>query len=365
LNRPRRIALVDLSTEFTGGQSYLQNLIVLLSGSADIWLLKLSPRLSVDAQQGHARSVDLAFASKWGRPVQILLCIMVLTWLRIRHGLDTVWVNGYPEIALMPWARAIGCQAVATRHLTLLTDKPKWHWIRNGWRVHFLYEQLAPAADKIVCVSEAVAESLKTCVPPEKLTVIQNWVPVLPEPVLTRRPDSRPLRLLFVGRLIRHKGGLLLLDAMRRINARDGLSGLSLTVVGDGEDREALEKYAADLDVSFAGFRADTSSFYQGADVFVNPTLGPEGLPLVSLDAMSYGLPCIFSDLPVHKEITRNGTSALLFETGNPEDLKRAIELLLDTPQLIGKYGKLAREAVETSHGAEFARRRYVEELGL
>ena len=365
MNRPRKIALVDLSTEFTGGQSYLQNLVVLLSGETDLWLLKLSPRLTVETRDGETRSVDLAFAARWGRPVQILLCMAVLLWLRIRHGLDTVWVNGYPEIALMPWARLIGCRAVATRHLTLLTDKPKWHWIRNGWRVHFLYERLAPAANKIVCVSEAVAESLRKYVRSEKLTVIQNWVPVLPEPVSPHGDDIKPLRLLFVGRLIQHKGMSLLLEAMRRISVKDGMRGVSLTVVGEGEDRQALEQEAAGLNVQFAGFCADTSSYYKLADVFVNPTLGPEGLPLVSLDAMSYGLPCIFSDLPVHREITRNGKVALLFETGNPDDLKKTIEQVLKSPQLIGKYGRLAREAVESKHRAEFARQRYVEELGL
>jgi glycosyltransferase involved in cell wall biosynthesis len=354
-----------LGTEFTGGQAYLQNLISLLSREADLWLLKLSPGLTVDAKLNNVRSVDLGFARSWGRLWQIPLCMLVVSWLRIRHGLDTVWVNGYPEIALMPWARVIGCKAIATRHLTLLDDRPKWHWIRNGWRVHFLYEHMAPAANKIFCVSEAVADSLKRCVRPEKLAVIHNWIPVLPEPVTHAKICVSPLRLLFVGRLIRHKGLFLLLDALRRLDAVDGLHGVSLTVVGDGEDREVLEKKATNLNVEFAGFRADPSPFYKRSDVFVNPTLGPEGLPLVSLDAMSYGLPCIFSDLPVHKEITGNGKAALLFASGNVEDLVRSIQLLLKSPQLIGKYGWLARELVEASHGAEFARLRYVEELGL
>ena len=365
MNSPRKIAFVDLGLEFTGGQSYLQNLISLLSGVTDIWLLKLSPQLTVDGKQVNVRPVDLGFARNWGRFLQIPLCMAVVLWLRIRHGLDTVWVNGYPEIALMPWARVIGCRAIATRHLTLLGDKPKWHWIRSGWRVHFLYERMAPAANKIVCVSDAVADSLKKCIRPEKLVVIQNWVPVLPEPVSHTKNSVRPLRLLFVGRLIRHKGAFLLLDAMRRLAAVDGLRGMSLTLVGEGEDRELLKTQAANLDVEFAGFRTDTSSFYKRTDAFVNPTLGPEGLPLVSLDAMSYGLPCIFSDLPVHKEITRNGRAALLFESGNVEDLVRSMELLLKAPHLIGSYGQLAREAVEANHRAEFARQRYVEELGL
>lgn len=365
MNRPQKIALVDLSTEFTGGQSYLHNLISLLGGDTELWLLKLSPRLTVSPQQSGVKTIDLGFAIKWGRPLQIPICMMVLAWLRIRHGLDAVWVNGYPEIALMPWARLIGCRAIATRHLTLLTDKPNWHWIRNGWRVHFLYERMAPAANKIVCVSEAVADSLRKYVGSEKLAVIQNWIPVLPEPLPPKKEEVRSLRLLFVGRLIHHKGVFLILDAMRQLKDVDGLRDVSLTVVGEGDDRASLEQEAAGLNVEFAGFRSDTSSFYKYADVFVNPTLGPEGLPLVSLDAMSYGLPCIFSDIPVHKEITRDGKVALLFESGNPEDLKRSLERLLEAPQLIGKYGRLAREAVEANHRPEFARQRYVEELGL
>lgn len=365
MNCPQRIALVDLSTEFTGGQSYLHNLISLLGGDAELWLLKLSPQLAATSGQSGVETVDLGFAIKWGRPFQIPICMMVLAWLRVRHGLDAVWVNGYPEIVLMPWARIIGCRAIATRHLTLLTDKPRWHWIRNGWRVHFLYERMAPAANKIVCVSEAVADSLRTCVSPEKVAVIQNWIPVLPDPVPPRREEERPLRLLFVGRLIRHKGAFLLLDALRRIKALDGVECPSLTVVGEGEDRATLEKAAAGLDVEFVGFRRETSPYYKWADVLVNPTLGPEGLPLVSLDAMSYGLPCIFSDIPVHKEISNNGQAALLFESGNPESLRSSIELLLGAPQLKRHYGGLARRMVEANHGAETARLRYVQELGL
>jgi glycosyltransferase involved in cell wall biosynthesis len=361
----KKIALVDLGLEFTGGTTYLRNLISLISGDADLWLVKLEPLLTIDAMKNNIRSVDLGFAGKWGRPLQIPLCMIVLAWLKVRHGLDAVWVNGYPEIALIPWARAIGCEALATRHLTLLTDKPKWYWIRKGWRVHFLYECLAPAADKIVCVSEAVADSLKTHVRAEKLVVIQSWVPVLPEPNAIGERNLRPLRLLFVGRLIQLKGASLLLDALRRCKTIKGAPGLSLTIVGEGEEREALEKAAANLDVQFVGFHRNMEAFYKHADVFVNPTLGPEGLPLVSLEAMSYGLPCIFSDLPVHREITRNGEAALLFKAGNPEELKKNIELVLEFPHLIGKYGRLARNAVEANHRPEFARQRYVEELGL
>ncbi len=365
MRRPRTVALVDLGIEFTGAQSYVQNLVPLLSGDVRLWLLKVSPRLTLAERTESTTIVDLGFAVRWGRPLQVLLCMLVLCWLRIRRGLDIVWVNGYPEIALMPWARLLGSKAVATRHLTMLTEKPKLYWLRNGWRVHFLYERLAPVADAIVCVSETVSESLKKRVHPEKLVVIHNWVPALPRPVSRPRAAGSPLRMLFVGRLTEHKGVSLLLRAMRRFDTKDATRALSLIIVGEGEERRALEREAAGLDVIFAGFQSDTASYYNLADVFINPTLGPEGMPLVSLDAMSHGLPCIFSDIPVHQEITSGGKAALLFKSGSADDLNRMITGLFESPQLLSHYGKMAREVIQTHHGPDLARQRYLEALAL
>jgi glycosyltransferase involved in cell wall biosynthesis len=265
---------------------------------------------------------------------------------------------------LMPWARLLGMRAMATRHLTLVENKPRLSWLRSGWRVHFLYERLAPFAHRIVCVSDAVRESMKTCVPENKLIVIRNWIPRLPEPRTSDR-STMPLRLLFVGRLIELKGAHLLLDAMRHLAKKRGPAMASLVIVGEGDERAALEIAAQGLDVTFAGFHKDPSQFYREADVFINPSLGPEGLPLVSLDAMSYGLPCVFSNLPVHREITGNGQAALLFERGDAGDLARALEYLIDSPQSVTNYGQVARQIAGEMFTADFARRRYLEELNL
>lgn len=364
MKRARRIAFVDLGTEFTGAQAYAQNLLPLLSDDARLWLIKIAPQFRLSNSPTSIAVLDLGFSLKWGRAVQVALCMFVLLWLRLRHGLTTVWVNGYPEIALMPWARLLGMRAMATRHLTLVENKPAMSWLRSGWRVHFLYERLAPCAHRIVCVSDAVRESMKTCVPEDKLVVIRNWIPRLPEPRNAYR-STLPPRLLFVGRLIELKGAHLLLEAMRRLTAERGRTVASLVIVGEGDERAALETSAQGLDVTFAGFHKDPSQFYRDADVFINPSLGPEGLPLVSLDAMSYGLPCVFSNLPVHREITGDGQAALLFERGDAGDLARAIGNILDSPLLGADYGNVARQIAGEMFTADFARRRYLEELNL
>ena len=54
---------------------------------------------------------------------------------------------------------------------------------------------------------------------------------------------------------------------------------------------------------------------------------------MVALEAMSYGLPCVFSDLPVHSEITANGRAALLFHRGDSRDLRAALISLIEDDQ--------------------------------
>jgi glycosyltransferase involved in cell wall biosynthesis len=86
---------------------------------------------------------------------------------------------------------------------------------------------------------------------------------------------------------------------------------------------------AGRTDVHFAGFLRDVTSLYERADIVVMPSLGPEGLPMTSLEAMARGIPCIFSDLPVHSEISDGGKGACLFTSGKAESLHQALTTLL------------------------------------
>jgi glycosyltransferase involved in cell wall biosynthesis len=163
--------------------------------------------------------------------------------------------------------------------------------------------------------------------------------------------------LLYVGRLVELKGLSLLLGAMRQI------PGLSLTVVGEGAFRKEFEQMAEGLDVVFAGFQRATGPFFEKADLFVNPSLGPEGLPMVSLEAMAYSLPCILSDLPVHSEISQDGASAMLFKRGSVQSLAQRIRELVADPILRGGYAQRAHQAIVEYYSAPMAAEKYLRAL--
>ena len=91
----------------------------------------------------------------------------------------------------------------------------------------------------------------------------------------------------------------------------------------------------------------------------VTPSLGPEGSSLVTLEAMALGVPCLLSDLPVHREITREGTIAGLFRSGDAEDLAVQMEHMLLDEALRERCTKQAHHLVHAEHNGDLAIRAY------
>lgn len=361
--RKHAILLIDLNMFFGGGQVYLSQLSEVLRDRAALYAFCVNPKVAQQLRDRGVHAVSFARALNMGKPVHMCLCVMMCVWFRLFRGVDTIWVNGIPDIVAMPVARVLGCTALATRHLTLEIEEQEWYRGRKRRAAEFLYRKLASSAHKIVCVSQAVADDLTRIVSAKKLVVIQNWVSSLPELSQLSRQQQRPFRLLYVGRLQKYKGASTVLAAMRRLESANPERGIALTIVGEGRYREELQLEAEGLDVQFAGFQQDPTPYYRNADVFLNPSMGPEGLPLVSLEAMSHGLPCIFSDLPVHKEITDHGMSSLLFKAGDVDDLCLKISLLLCSQELLEHYGQSARKRIESTHTIASARVRYLQLL--
>ncbi len=112
----------------------------------------------------------------------------------------------------------------------------------------------------------------------------------------TRKAKSS-LRLLFVGRLVPYKGADMLIKAISLFddNIREKVS---LSIVGDGPERENLERQAESLgicrNVNFAGWvdQHKTIEYYRNSDIFCFPSVREFGGAVV-LEAMASGLPCI------------------------------------------------------------------------
>lgn len=150
-------------------------------------------------------------------------------------------------------------------------------------------------------------------------------------------------RLLFVGRLAAVKGVPVLLEALAK--ARGGGTGASLTLIGDGPEREELQAQAAALGltgaVTFAGYKSqdEVAQALGQADMLVLPSFA-EGVPVVLMEAMAAGLPVIATRVGGVGELVEDGLTGLTVPPGDAAALARAIETLAGDAALRARLGR-------------------------
>ena len=214
-----------------------------------------------------------------------------------------------------------------------------------------------------VALNEEVRSSIcrEYALPPSAVPVVGNGIDL----DAFRGPQRRGLRgagarLLCVARLAPAKNHALLLQtvALLRESGRD----VSLTLVGDGPLRGALEERARELGIServrFAGRRTDTAAFYRDCDLFVLLS-DYEGMPMSIIEAMASGLPVVATRAGGVAELVDDGVNGALVEA-DAAAAAGAIAAICDDPAL---YARLSAGAVRTSshYSAEAMMEKYVD----
>lgn len=234
---------------------------------------------------------------------------------------------------------------------------PWWQKLRrlDAWRLQHdpLLRRTYESAACVIGVAPYVQQFLSPLQIRRFEIMSETAVPEVHD-AIDRQERRGPVRLLYVGRIVRTKG---LRDVIRALDLVRDLE-VTLDIVGDGNDREACEQLASELGLdSRATFhgkvpRASVDDFYQQADVFVYPSYREPG-GNVSLEAMSYSLPLI---------VCRRGgpganvddTCAISLEAETPEQLARdcaaAIRALVVQPDLRLRMGDAARQHAASTH---------------
>jgi glycosyltransferase involved in cell wall biosynthesis len=121
-------------------------------------------------------------------------------------------------------------------------------------------------------------------------------------------------------------------------------------IVGDGAERDHLVQLSKDLDignlVTFTGYRNDALQIMRRMDVVVNPSVRPEPLGRVIIEAMFFGIPVIATNNGAPTELIEDGKTGFLVEPGKPEQIVTAICSLWDDEGLRKKVGEAARAFV-------------------
>lgn len=199
-------------------------------------------------------------------------------------------------------------------------------------------------ANVTVTVSESLREDMRNAGFGGAIEVIPNFVRALP----ADSEETVPGRLLTVGRLIATKNHSLVLHAMARLPER-----YTLDVLGDGPDRQALERLVDELGlrhrVSFRGYCENPAGFYARSQIVVHPSLG-ETYGLVLFEASDFGKPVVAVNQSVMADIVPKLVPGVLADP-RPESFVSAILGLDAEPIADGVFREAASRRAELANG--------------
>jgi glycosyltransferase involved in cell wall biosynthesis len=241
------------------------------------------------------------------------------------------------------WAARLagqGTPVMVTEHNTMSRAAGEGPLARRLWPP--LLRAFYPWAASVVAVSRGAAEdfALTSGFPRERVEVVYNPV-ITPEIMALARhtPDhpwfagGGPPVILAVGRLTPQKDFPTLLRAFAQVRRR---RPARLLILGEGEERAALEALAAELgvaaDVALPGFRENAMAYMAGSALFVLSSAW-EGLPTVLIEALAAGTRVVSTDCPSGpREILQDGRLGSLVPVGDVIALADAMTDALARP---------------------------------
>jgi len=156
-----------------------------------------------------------------------------------------------------------------------------------------------------------------------------------------------PFRIISVGRLAPVKGHAILLEAFALV--RNRFPDTELTIIGVGPEMAPLQQLARELalPVEFTGGMPNESVRERvlQSHCFALASFA-EGVPVVLMEAMALGIPCVATRVMGVPELIEHGEEGLLVSPGNPAALAEAIERLIENPQLSSQFRVAARAKV-------------------
>jgi len=241
-----------------------------------------------------------------------------------------------------------------------------------GFRL--LERWLARSTTALVAVSPQVRDDLVALgvAPREKFAVVRLGIELdeRVDPSANGRGETRrllgiaPDRFVvgWIGRMTGVKRTDDVLLAFRRLRER-GVDA-ALCMVGDGPDRDHVERRAHDLgvmrDTFFLGYQESVAPFFSAFDVLVLPSVN-EGTPVTAIEALAGGRPVVATRVGGVPDVVRDGVDGFLVEAGATDDLADRLARLAADPELRERMGAAGRERVL----ARYAVDRLVDDVDL
>lgn len=283
-------------------------------------------------------------------------CVLTIKLLR-KHHYDIVhahWIIPQGLVAIV--ARALSHR----RPPLVITSHGGDLFALKGNVLHKLKQWITSRADHLTVVSNTMKTKAVTLQLKDSAHI--SVIPMgMDSHNLFYPPDPASPRqgLLFVGRLVEKKGIEYLIAAMPRV--LQAHPEQSLTIVGDGPLRESLlalcESHGIARQVRFTGSIVNHAipQYLRGAAITIFPSIvagsgDQEGTPVAVMEALACACPTIISDYPGARDIIDDGKNGIVVAQKSPEEIARAINVLLDNPDSRRELGEAGRMSVQRDY---------------
>ncbi|MFP7171622.1 glycosyltransferase family 4 protein [Terribacillus halophilus] len=198
--------------------------------------------------------------------------------------------------------------------------------------------KLLKDSDIVIALGNQWKKRILDIEPDTNIKVLKNAVDI---PMLPKKVKVNTIHVLFLAVLIKRKGIVDLVHAASKLvgNLYDKYN-IVFDIGGSGaeemEVKELVNKLGLSENFKFHGWigNAKKKELLSKADIFVLPSYN-EGLPMSILEAMSYGLPIISTNVGSIDEAVISGENGYLISPGNIEELSKAIEKIITDNQFI------------------------------
>lgn len=246
----------------------------------------------------------------------------------------------YKDFVVVQMLKWMGCRVVVHYHNKGVATR------QDRWLDDKLYRRFFKNL-KVILLAETLYADVQKYVKREDVYICPNGIPETLHTEPKAKRHNKILRLLFLSNLLESKGVIVLLNACQ-ILKNQGYNFVCDFVGGETSEIDAqrficeVEKRGLSDIIIYHGrkYGEEKETFLKCTDIFVFPTYYKnECFPLVLLEAMQYGVPCLSTCEGGIIDIIAEGKTGFIVEKQNAEELAERIELLIKNPQLLEHIG--------------------------
>nr|WP_170235045.1 glycosyltransferase family 4 protein [Bizionia gelidisalsuginis] len=200
-------------------------------------------------------------------------------------------------------------------------------------------EHIIEMSDALIVLSEEWKDYYFKTFNKEKIYVVNN---IVEKREVFKKQINPIISILFLGKIGQRKGVFDLLEVLK-IHKNELLGLVNINIGGNGETsllKLKIKEFELEDIVNYVGWVTGDKKdlLYKSNDVIILPSYN-EGLPISLLEAMSYAMPLISTNVGGIPQILEDKVNGIMIEPGNKEQIFEAIKFYVDNPNKIVNHG--------------------------